>query len=137
MEKNIKSIKLILKNCETITLKINEITSINIDNIIKYKGFNNEYDYDQSNLVYMEIPTKSNRKYKKFGTISNQTIFKRLSETKDITQIELDYGNKIKSFYINYEEDKKGENQNQLVVIYDDALILEIADQNDLSLYLN
>ena len=109
--KNIKSIELILENCEVIEIESKYIGMFRMDDIRTsiYRIACNAISKSQTaHSVAIEIFSEANVKYSPFGNCEEQLKFYRLAEWKDITSIELHYEDgSTETYYVDYDD---GEN---------------------------
>lgn len=111
--KNVKSVNLILENCEVINIEPQYLGQLLLDKIrtkVYRIAMNSISKMQVVNRVAIEIFSEANVPYDSFGEESKETIFERLSNYNDIAQIELIYDDDCKDteiFVVNWEDDDK------------------------------
>ena len=94
--KNIESIILHCENCESIEIEgryIGEIFISGIQENIRRHG-NAIRNYKSCKDFVLEIHRDANKKYKTFGMISDDVLFTRIINTRDIVSITIKYDDK-------------------------------------------
>ncbi len=111
--KNVKSVNLILENCEVINIEPQYLGQLFLDKIrtkVYRIAMNSISRMQVVNRVAIEIFSEANVPYDSFGEESKETIFERLTNYNDITQIELIYDDDCRDtelFIVNWEDDDK------------------------------
>lgn len=111
--KNVKSVNLILENCEVINIEPQYLGQLLLDKIrtkVYRIAMNSISKMQVVNRVAIEIFSEANVPYDSFGEESKETIFERLTNYNDIAQIELIYDDDCKDteiFVVNWEDDDK------------------------------
>ena len=129
--KNIKSIELILENCDSIKIerdKIGEFFLGEIETKIARMAVNSIAKYKKSNLFLLELFKKADVNYHPFGMDEEESVFNRLTTWHDITGIDIIYENgKVENYLFSYDE---GEYENELgaVNINEDTYISELGN---------
>lgn len=106
--KNIKSVELILENCETIEIEAKYFGMFKMDDIRTgiYRIACNAISKSQTaHSIAFEIFSEANVKYAPFGSCEEQLKFHRLTQWKDITGIELKYEDgSVETYYVDYDD---------------------------------
>ena len=108
--KNIESIILHFENCESIEIEgrhIGEIEVRGLKQVITSHG-NGIRNYRICDDFVLEINKNANKKYHSFGMISDDVLFNRLMNTKDIVSLTIKYndGTIDDDIYVPYNEDE-------------------------------
>ena len=108
--KNIESIILHFENCESIEIEgrhIGEIEVRGLKQCISRHG-NSIRNYRICDDFVLEIHKDADKRYKSFGMISDDVLFNRLLNTKDIVSITIKYndGTIDDDIYVPYNEDE-------------------------------
>lgn len=120
--KNIESIILHCENCESIEIEgryIGEFEIRGLKDVIKRHG-NSIKEYRTCENLVLEIYRDADKKYKSFGMISDQTLFVRLMDTRDIVSITIKYndGTIDDDIYIPYNEQENTFSINEYQHVY-------------------
>lgn len=107
--KNIESIILHCENCESIEIEGRHIGEIFIDGmkeVIRRRG-NKITKYRICEDFVLEIHRDANKRYKTFGMISDDVLFDRIINARDIVSITIKYDDKTidDDIYILYKEE--------------------------------
>lgn len=107
--KNIESIILHFENCESIEIEgrhIGEIEVRGLKQVISRHG-NGIRNYRICDDFVLEIHKNADKKYHSFGMISDDVLFNRLMNTKDIVSLTIKYndGTIDDDIYIPYKEE--------------------------------
>ena len=106
--KNIESIILHCENCESLEVEgrhIGEIFIIDIkENICKHGSGIRHYKTCED--FVLEINSDANKRYKTFGLMSDDTLFDRITNQKDIVSITIKYNDRSidDDIYVQYKE---------------------------------
>lgn len=108
--KNIESIVLHFENCESIEIEgryIGEIEIRGLKQVIR-RHANSIKTYRTCEDFVLEIHRDANKKYKFFGMISDDVLFNRIMNTKDIVSITIKYNDRTidDDIYIPYNEEE-------------------------------
>ena len=107
--KNIESIILHFENCESIEIEGRHIGEIEIRGLKQCIGRhgNGIRNYRICDDFVLEIHKDADKRYKSFGMISDDVLFNRLLNTKDIVSITIKYndGTIDDDIYIPYKEE--------------------------------
>ena len=120
--KNIESIILHCENCESIEIEgryIGEFEIIGLKNVIKRHG-NEIKEYRICEDFILEIHKDADKKYKSFGMISDESLFVRLMDTRDIISITIKYNDKTidDDIYLPYKEEDNTYQKNRYQHMY-------------------
>lgn len=116
--KNIESIILYCENCESIEIEgryIGEIELIGLKQIITRYG-----EYRICEDFILEINRDADKKYKSFGMISDEILFERLINIRDIVSITIRYndGSLEDNMYMPYREEENNYQTNRYQHVY-------------------
>ena len=109
--KNVKSVNLILENCEVINIEAKYFGQLLLEKIrtkVYRVAMNSISRMQVVNRVAIELFSEANVPYDSFGEESKETIFDRLTNYNDIAQIELIYddeGKDTELFIVNWIDD--------------------------------
>lgn len=120
--KNIESIILHFENCESIEIEgryIGEIEVRGLKQVISRHG-NGIRDYRICDDFVLEIHKDADKRYKSFGMISDDVLFNRLMNTRDIVSITIKYndGSIDNDIYVPYHEEENTFSMNKYQYIY-------------------
>ena len=120
--KNIESVILYFENCESIEIEgrhIGELEIRGLKDVIKRHGSGIK-NYRTCEDFIIEIHKDADKKYKSFGMISDQTLFVRLMNTRDITSITVKYddGSIDDNIYVLYKEQENTFSMNEYQHVY-------------------
>ena len=111
--KNVKSVNLVLENCEVINIEAKYFGQLLLEKIrtkVYRVAMNSISRMQVVNRVAIELFSEANVPYDSFGEESRETIFDRLTNYNDITQIELlydDEGKDTELFIVNWVDGDK------------------------------
>ena len=109
--KNVKSVNLVLENCEVINIDAQYFGQLLLEKIrtkVYRVAMNSISRMQVVNRVAIELFSEANVPYDSFGEESRETIFDRLTNYNDIAQIELIYddeGKDTELFIVNWVDD--------------------------------
>lgn len=109
--KNVKSVNLVLENCEVINIEAKYFGQLLLEKIrtkVYRVAMNSISRMQVVNRVAIELFSEANVPYDSFGEESRETIFDRLTNYNDIAQIELIYddeGKDTELFIVNWVDD--------------------------------
>ena len=109
--KNVKSVNLVLENCEVINIDAQYFGQLLLEKIrtkVYRVAMNSISRMQVVNRVAIELFSEANVPYDSFGEESKETIFDRLTSYNDIAQIELIYddeGKDTELFIVNWVDD--------------------------------
>lgn len=120
--KNIESIILHCENCESIEIEgryIGELEIRGLKDVIKRHGSGIK-NYRTCEDFVLEIHRDADKKYKSFGIISDEVLFNRLMNTRDIVSITIKYndGTIDDDIYIPYNEEENTFSMNKYQHVY-------------------
>lgn len=120
--KNIESIILHCENCESIEIEgryIGEIEIRGLKDVIKRHGSGIK-NYRTCEHFVLEIHRDADKRYKSFGMISDDVLFNRLLNTRDIVSITIKYndGTIDDDIYIPYNEQENTFSMNEYQHVY-------------------
>lgn len=120
--KNIESIILHCENCESLEIEgrhIGEIEIRGLKQCIRRYG-NGIRNYRICDDFVLEIHKDADKKYKSFGMISDEVLFNRLMNTRDIVLITIKYndGTIDDDIYIPYHEEENTFSMNTYQYVY-------------------
>ena len=111
--KNVKSVNFVLENCEVINIEAKYFGQLLLEKIrtkVYRVAMNSISRMQVVNRVAIELFSEANVPYDSFGEESRETIFDRLTNYNDITQIELlydDEGKDTELFIVNWVDGDK------------------------------
>lgn len=108
--KDLKSIDIILENCEVIKIDGNDIGDFYLGKIeteIARLAVNSIAEYQIANKVMIELFKRADVNYNPFGMEETESVFNRLTTWHDITGIDVNYEDgDVKGFLVSYDEGK-------------------------------
>lgn len=142
--KNIESIILHCENCESIEIEgryIGEIEIRGLKQCIRRHG-NSIRNYRTCEDFVLEIHRDADKKYKSFGMISEDVLFNRILNTKDIVSITIKYNDRTMDddIYVPYNEEENTFSINKYQHVYYSIphhLYIVCSKENDISDYFD
>lgn len=140
--KHIESIEFVLENCEDFSIDANYFGAFLIDDIrysIQRIASNSIVKMAIADTIVIELFSEGDREYRPFGALETITIFERLQQYNDITQIIVHYEDQTEEIcFANWAEGNDCENKNQSVCKSDlGNLYIVISEEKDFSAFFD